>query len=116
MARASWCSAMAPVAGSSASSAATSARMHSHSPLVHDSHVCQLQYVEQKQDISSQGDDCGDDIGYWQRACMLVSPPAGGRYEGEFAYGFAHGLGMHTRMNGEIYRGEYLLGKRHGCV
>ncbi len=36
------------------------------------------------------------------------------RYEGEFSYGFAHGLGMHTTVDGEIYRGEYMLGKRHG--
>lgn len=36
------------------------------------------------------------------------------RYEGEFAYGFAHGMGMHTTARGEIYRGDYLLGKRHG--
>jgi hypothetical protein len=23
---------------------------------------------------------------------------------------------MHTGVDGEIYRGEYLLGKRHGCA
>ena len=36
------------------------------------------------------------------------------RYEGEFHSGFAHGLGMYTSHEGEIYRGEFLLGKRNG--
>ena len=46
--------------------------------------------------------------------CLEAEPVHCCRYEGEFAYGFAHGLGMHTTAKGEIYRGEYLLGKRHG--
>ena len=36
------------------------------------------------------------------------------RYEGEFFAGFANGLGAYTSMDGEVYRGEWLYGKRHG--
>lgn len=39
---------------------------------------------------------------------------AGCRYEGEFHSGFAHGVGMYTSHDGEVYRGEFLLGKRNG--
>ena len=37
------------------------------------------------------------------------------RYEGEFHTGFVNGLGQYTGVNGEVYRGEWLYGKRHGC-
>lgn len=36
------------------------------------------------------------------------------RYEGEFSAGFANGLGSFTGVSGEVYRGEWLYGKRHG--
>lgn len=36
------------------------------------------------------------------------------RYEGEFFAGFANGLGSYTSAGGEVYRGEWLYGKRHG--
>jgi hypothetical protein len=36
------------------------------------------------------------------------------RYEGEFHTGFVNGLGQYTGANGEVYRGEWLYGKRHG--
>ena len=39
----------------------------------------------------------------------------GDRYEGELHLGFASGLGMLTRQDGKVYRGEFLLGRRHGC-
>ena len=39
----------------------------------------------------------------------------GDRYEGELYLGFASGLGMLTRQDGRVYRGEFLLGRRHGC-
>ena len=38
------------------------------------------------------------------------------RYEGEFSYGFANGLGQYMAANGEVYRGEWMFGKRHGCA
>lgn len=38
------------------------------------------------------------------------------RYEGEFRGGFAHGLGVYTAADGQVYRGEFLYGKKHGCV
>lgn len=40
----------------------------------------------------------------------------GSRYEGEFATGFASGMGQYTAANGEVYRGEWMYGKRHGCA
>ena len=36
------------------------------------------------------------------------------RYEGEFFAGFANGLGAFTGAKGEVYRGEWRYGKRHG--
>ncbi|KAK9805746.1 hypothetical protein WJX73_005145 [Symbiochloris irregularis] len=39
----------------------------------------------------------------------------GDKYEGEFNGGFVEGLGMHTSVGGEVYKGQYALGKRHGC-
>lgn len=39
----------------------------------------------------------------------------GDKYEGEFHMGFIQGLGQYTGMNGEVYRGEWVYGKRHGC-
>ena len=42
----------------------------------------------------------------------ILSP--GYRYEGEFHTGFVNGLGQYTGANGEVYRGEWLYGKRHG--
>ena len=39
----------------------------------------------------------------------------GDRYEGEFHLGFADGLGMLAKQDGKIYRGQFVLGKRHGC-
>lgn len=38
------------------------------------------------------------------------------RYEGEFTAGFASGMGQYTGANGEVYRGEWMYGKRHGCA
>lgn len=38
------------------------------------------------------------------------------RYDGEFFAGFAHGLGVYTKQNGKMYKGEFTYGKRHGCV
>jgi MORN repeat len=38
------------------------------------------------------------------------------RYEGEFDTGFATGLGQYTAVDGEVYKGEWAFGKRHGCV
>ena len=38
------------------------------------------------------------------------------RYEGEFHMGFIQGLGQYTGNNGEVYRGEWLYGMRHGCT
>lgn len=58
------------------------------------------------------------------RSCILhaacgaqpwtASAVTGCRYEGEFQMGFSQGLGQYTGMNGEVYRGEWLFGKRHG--
>ncbi|KAA6416704.1 MAG: hypothetical protein FRX49_13315 [Trebouxia sp. A1-2] len=42
-------------------------------------------------------------------------PGRGDRYEGEFAAGFAHGLGVYTAVDGQVYRGEFMYGRRHGC-
>lgn len=39
----------------------------------------------------------------------------GDRYEGELHLGFASGLGMLSRQDGRVYRGEFLLGRKHGC-
>ena len=39
----------------------------------------------------------------------------GDRYEGELFLGFASGLGMLSRQDGRVYRGEFLLGRMHGC-
>lgn len=37
------------------------------------------------------------------------------RYEGEFYGGFVDGLGMYTSPSaGEVYKGEFVLGKKHG--
>lgn len=36
------------------------------------------------------------------------------RYEGEFAGGFAHGLGIFSKADGQVYRGEFMYGKKHG--
>ena len=38
------------------------------------------------------------------------------RYEGEFAGGFAHGLGIFSKADGQVYRGEFMYGKKHGYV
>lgn len=38
------------------------------------------------------------------------------RYEGEFAAGFAHGLGVYTAADGQVYRGEFMYGRKHGYV
>ena len=48
--------------------------------------------------------------------CRVTCKPGRCRYEGEFHSGFAHGLGMYSSPEGEIYRGEFLLGKRNGCA
>jgi hypothetical protein len=39
----------------------------------------------------------------------------GDRYEGEFHFGYADGLGMLARADGRLYRGQFVLGRRHGC-
>lgn len=44
-----------------------------------------------------------------------VHPNLSCRYEGEFHTGYVNGLGQYTGVNGEVYRGEWLYGKRHGC-
>ncbi len=38
------------------------------------------------------------------------------RYEGEFFYGFANGLGSYSSSSGETYRGEWSYGKRSGSA
>ena len=36
------------------------------------------------------------------------------RYEGEFRFGLAHGLGVESTWDGVIYQGEWVMGKKHG--
>jgi hypothetical protein len=45
----------------------------------------------------------------------LQQAQRGDKYEGEFHTGYVNGLGQYTGVNGEVYRGEWLYGKRHGC-
>lgn len=49
----------------------------------------------------------------WDRTCYQLSVVLS-RYEGEFHNGYVNGLGQYAGVNGEVYRGEWMYGKRHG--
>ncbi len=49
----------------------------------------------------------------WASTCYQLSVVLS-RYEGEFHNGYVNGLGQYTGVNGEVYRGEWMYGKRHG--
>lgn len=54
-------------------------------------------------------------IGVRNRGAGLRRAKKGDRYEGEFYFGFAHGVGMRTNANGRVYRGGYSEGLPDGC-